>query len=136
MKVEHDEFGRELVDETPMEVPLALRAPMSIEERIQRAIRIQASIEAAQRGLESFDEADDFSVDDDEFQSEHEMSELQEEEPRPSARRKEVKRESRVEVDHSSVGDPAAPEVVPPAPGAVRKPAKSGKDQAGDQGDD
>ncbi|UOF80224.1 hypothetical protein [Microviridae sp.] len=67
-------------DPTPIELPIGYEAPESLAEMIARMIRAEdyrKMSEAA--GVESFDEADDFEMEEDEFKSEHEMSQMQEE---------------------------------------------------------
>ena len=60
-----DEKGHEALDPNPVEIPAGLRKPESLEERIRRIIRSSVSDEAAQQGLETFEEANDFEIDDD-----------------------------------------------------------------------
>lgn len=70
----------EIPDPTPVEVPLF--RPLSIHEEMKRFIRSEMSRQAAEAGQESFEEADDFDVgDDDEIVSPYEMVELKEEFP-------------------------------------------------------
>lgn len=67
--------GRRVMDDTPVELPSGYQAPLTLEQkmaRIMRDQRILANLEAA--GLESFDEADDFDVgdnDDDDYEWEN-----------------------------------------------------------------
>lgn len=63
----HDEKGREIPDPRPMEMPLGLRKPESMEEMIRRFVRVEASRIAQKEGMETFEEADDFEVEDDDF---------------------------------------------------------------------
>lgn len=70
----------EIPDPNPLEVPLF--RPLSIHEEIKRFVRSEMSRQAQEQGQESFEEADDFDVgDDDEIQSPYEMVELKEEFP-------------------------------------------------------
>lgn len=62
-----DEFGREIPDNTPVEMPLGLRMPKPLQELIKDIVRHQMSQEAAEEGRETFDEANDFDVEDDEI---------------------------------------------------------------------
>ena len=58
--------GSEVVDSTPMAPPLGYKKSESVHEMIQRQVRselLRREIEAA--GGESFDEANDFNVEDD-----------------------------------------------------------------------
>lgn len=60
-----DEKGRELLDNTPVELPLGFEHPESLEERIRRLVRTSVSDHAAESGAETFEEADDFDIADD-----------------------------------------------------------------------
>lgn len=59
----YDAQGREIPDPTPVSVPGGFVRPLSIQEEIRRAIRGELSRQAAEDGLETFEEADDFDVD-------------------------------------------------------------------------
>lgn len=63
----HDEKGREIPDPRPMEMPVGLRKPESMEDMIRRFVRVEASRIAQNEGMETFEEADDFEVEDDDF---------------------------------------------------------------------
>lgn len=63
MALGHDSCGREIPDQTPIEIPTHLRRPLTLQEEIKRFIRIEASLAAQNDGLESFEEADDFEID-------------------------------------------------------------------------
>lgn len=73
-----DENGHEIPDPTPMVVYTDLNRPLTMEERIARIMRSNQLQEAAEReGYETFDDADDFSVldddTDDSWDSPHEI---------------------------------------------------------------
>lgn len=79
----YDKKGREIPDQEPIEVPLEFKRPPTLQEEIKRYIRVEMSRAAEEEGLETFEEADDFSDDDDDFPlSQHELTEMQEEMPR------------------------------------------------------
>lgn len=59
-----NEKGEELMDPTPMALPVGYKRPPSIQEQIARYIR-QSEMLAKQNGQETFEEADDFDVGDD-----------------------------------------------------------------------
>lgn len=81
-----DKHGREVPDPRPVEWPANLKRPLTLQEEIQRFVRVEMSQRAAEHGMESFEEADDFDVgDEDEWQSPYEMTEMQEETPPPTA---------------------------------------------------
>lgn len=69
------------VDPVPVEAPLGYGAAEPLESIIRRYIRSEYSLHAQQQGEESFDEANDFDIDDEEpeWQSPYEMQEMQEE---------------------------------------------------------
>lgn len=56
--------GREFVDPDPVEWPLGVDVPESLEQKIARMVRMGVSDHAEQHGFESFDESNDFDVDD------------------------------------------------------------------------
>lgn len=51
-------------DPTPFSASVNVRPKESLEERMRRMIRDEMSYQAEQQGMESFEEADDFDVDD------------------------------------------------------------------------
>lgn len=55
-----DERGREIPDQTPVEVPLSARRPESMQDIIARMVRAQVNEVADQNGYPSFEEEDDF----------------------------------------------------------------------------
>lgn len=55
----------EYPDPTPVEMPLGFKRPPTLQEEIQRLIRVQMSQAAQDSGMETFEEADDFEVDED-----------------------------------------------------------------------
>lgn len=70
---------REMPDQRPVEWPAGIGRPKTIQEMIQETIRVQMSREAAAGGMETFEEADDFDVDDEEdMSSPYEMREMPE----------------------------------------------------------
>lgn len=74
-----DKMGRQVPDQRQVEVPSGLGRPLSLQDEIKRFVRIELSRRAADDGAESFEEADDFDVGDDdpeEFLSPYEVTEL------------------------------------------------------------
>lgn len=61
----YDRQGRELPDPTPLEIPAGFARPPTLAEQIERCFRQVVSRNAAARGHETFEEANDFEVDDD-----------------------------------------------------------------------
>lgn len=75
-----DKRGREVSDSTPVEVPLNFKRPETIQEQIKRMVRQELSQVAAAAGAETFQEADDFDVEEeDDPVSRYEMTPMQEE---------------------------------------------------------
>lgn len=60
-----NEKGHQVPDPTPVEVPVAFRRPPTMDEMIRAHIRREMSLQAQAQGLETFEEADDFDVDED-----------------------------------------------------------------------
>jgi len=63
-KVQYDADGREIPDPQPTFLNTGLTAPESTSAMIQRLVRTELSTAAANAGFESFEEADDFDVED------------------------------------------------------------------------
>lgn len=66
MANELDERGREICDDTPAAVPVRI-SRVSEVDRVRYIVREMMSRQAELEGNESFDEADDFDVGDDDF---------------------------------------------------------------------
>lgn len=79
----HSARGAEILDTTPIEVPLHYRRPESLEEKLKRVVHNELSQAAAAREMETFEESDDFDVEDDQdtLPSKYEMTDMQEEQP-------------------------------------------------------
>ncbi|UOF77153.1 hypothetical protein [Microviridae sp.] len=102
MKSTWDEgFHNFFPDQTPVELPLGYEAPESLAEMIARMIRAEDFRKMSDAaGVESFEESDDFEMEEDEFKSEHEMSMMQEEYYVPPVQKEmEGKKESDSEKD-------------------------------------
>lgn len=52
-------------DSKPMQVPSGLQKPITMEERLQRFMRLELSRVAQEQGFESFEESQDFDIPDD-----------------------------------------------------------------------
>lgn len=59
-----NEFGYEVPDNTPVEIPSKLRLGISRADQMRRFIRQELSRKAVDDGQESFEEADDFDLPD------------------------------------------------------------------------
>lgn len=81
---EYRDPALEWPDPTPVDVPLKYqgKAPPSLQEEIRR-LMLLAEHERRQQDAETFEEADDFDVDEDPdlFDSQYELNEMQEEAP-------------------------------------------------------
>lgn len=60
-----DDYGRETLDPTPIAPPIGYKKEPSMVEIVRQQIRTEMSRQAVEEGKESFEEADDFDVDDD-----------------------------------------------------------------------
>lgn len=72
-----DSLGREVISDERVEIPARLRRPDTIAEQIQRTVKQELSLAASNVGFESFDEADDFDVGDEDPRSIHELDDDQ-----------------------------------------------------------
>lgn len=69
--------GQEDIDPEPLEIPLGAMKPPSIFDQMKRYIRSQVSAQVHAKGFESFEEANDFEVgEDDEPFSPYEVREM------------------------------------------------------------
>lgn len=59
-----NEQGQELPDPTPLEIPAGMQRPESLTEQIRRMVRTELSGRAVEGGFESFEEANDFRIPD------------------------------------------------------------------------
>lgn len=84
----YDARGRELLDQTPLEMPMQWHRPPTLEEQIKSFVRRELSMRADMAGQETFDEADDFDIDDDPIdpRSPWELNFDQEQYPLPPAK--------------------------------------------------
>lgn len=65
-EIVQDEFGRELVDPTPMAPPIGYKKQPSMVEMVRNMVRSEhLAREAAMMGKETFEQADDFDIPDD-----------------------------------------------------------------------
>lgn len=57
--------GHEILDNTPVAIPVGWKRPESLQEQMRRMIRTELSQAAANEGFETFEESEDFDVEDD-----------------------------------------------------------------------
>lgn len=70
------EMGAEIVDPTPVEIPVSRRPP-TLKEQLQAYIRDQISAQAQATDHGSFQDEDDFSIEDeDDWQSPYELQDM------------------------------------------------------------
>ncbi len=102
--------GKEYLDATPVEIPVGYEKPLTLKEDMMRFIREEVSAVAERNGVESFEDADDFDVMDDELpESVYEFAELQDDYVP-----EEVEVEDKVEpVDEPDKGDSGSSKAVP-----------------------
>lgn len=62
-----DEHGNEVLDQTPLSIPLDCHHPPTIQQEIRRFIRTEASRIADEEGEETFEDSDDFDCGEDEL---------------------------------------------------------------------
>ena len=72
-----DNRGREIFNPIPVEIPLDMKRPKTMDERIAEVIASELGKIADAKGMESWDEANDFGEEDDEWfpDSKYEMKE-------------------------------------------------------------
>lgn len=66
-KAQLNEDGHELLNPVPVNVNIDLEKPLSLKEQIQRLMRNELSLQADLQGHETFEEANDFDVEDEFF---------------------------------------------------------------------
>jgi len=91
--------GKEVNDPNPLFLP-AMKKPLTLQEQIKRVLRTEISQQAAHQGLESWEDANDFDVEDD-FDSQEADSKyvyLEEETPieRPKGKKTSQKKVEKV----------------------------------------
>lgn len=101
-----DQFGRELVDPKPIEIPAGMKRPESINEMMARLVKNEISVMASRQGFETLDEASDFEVDGDHFEdrmSRHQLmaEEIEENEDVREGRERLARRKAAFERDRA-----------------------------------
>lgn len=120
----HDEYGREIPDPTPLEMPAGVGRPESLAETIRRMVRNEQFV-AALGGAESFEEANDFDIPgEDDFKSPHEEIEMSDEEVFDAMEFAEERRDRT-----GGKGKGAAEPPPSPAPGSASSATPGGQDR-------
>lgn len=65
MKAKLDDSGREIPDGKSLRMPSGMERPETLAEQVRRLVRTEWSRQAAEQGFETFEESEDFDVDDD-----------------------------------------------------------------------
>lgn len=82
-KKRHNARGAEILDTTPVEVPLNYRRPETLEEKMRRVVHGALSEQAAAQGKETFEESNDFDVGPEDGEpdlfSPHQLTDMEEE---------------------------------------------------------
>lgn len=60
-----DHNGHEIPDPTPVAIPAGFRRPETLAEQVQRLVRTGLSQLSSEAGAETFEESEDFDIDDD-----------------------------------------------------------------------
>lgn len=60
-----NEKGHEVLDDTPVAMPVGFKRPQSMTDMIRQYVRTELSKQASEQGNETWEEADDFDVGDD-----------------------------------------------------------------------
>lgn len=104
--------GREVLNPLPMTVDVTPRPP-TLQEQIQRLLRVELAAQAKSQGYETFEESVDFDIEDDEeaILSGFEVKEMIEEEPVEDPG-PIIDEESKLEPEpgQADEGDPEGPE--------------------------
>lgn len=77
--IEFTPEGHEILSQKPIEIPLGFERPLTLQEEIRIMIQSEASRAAEAAGFETFEESDDFEVDDeddDQLSSPYEILEM------------------------------------------------------------
>lgn len=87
-----DERGFELPNPVPIQKSLKIKRPPTLQEQIRRIIKTDLSNQAMSQGFETFDQANDFDIDEDPLPtSQYEAQDMIAEEPRTV--KKEISKE-------------------------------------------
>lgn len=65
LKMKYNERGHEILDPTPVEMPVRFHRPPTLQEQIKAFVQRELSTVAEAQGVETFEDADDFDVPDD-----------------------------------------------------------------------
>lgn len=119
-----NEKGHEVLDPTPIAIPVGFKLPESMTDMVRRFVRHELSRQADEKGFETFEESDDFDIEDDPPlpETKWELNYDQETAPRKPAR-SAAKRGKSPDQGHDKPGNG---EGAQPAAGTPKEPAKAG----------
>lgn len=128
--VKYNERGEEIPDTTPVEIPVGFGAPETTEEMIRRMIHGVLSDDARSRGAETFEEANDFDIPDEEWEdltTQHEILSMGEEFPdAEEAQAEPVGEDEKGGRGKAGAPGPGVPgETAEPVPGGAPSKAKA-----------
>lgn len=134
-----NEKGHEVLDNTPVVMPLGMKKPVDIQTMIQRQIIRALGEQQSRSGMETFEEADDFDVEDEvELKSAYELQDVPDDQPKET--KKDDKAKGRRKIDSQDNGDGSKPTPGTKGDssdgGGNKKPPKSPAQAPEDDGDD
>lgn len=127
--VEERRNAKEYPDPTPVELPLGHHKPESLEDTMKRFVRdYVGQVFAEQQGMETFEEADDFDVDDpgeEQLFSQYDVEDMVEMEPPPPKEEEASVTPAQTASDETSSSSEPPPggSQQPPSPAESPKPA-------------
>lgn len=130
-----DAYGRFIPDGRPMQPPIGYRAEPSLIERVREMVRSEnLQREIAEQGLETFEESNDFYIEDE--PDSHPMSMWENDEDTPIEMLLAKQREAAEAAAAASGGDDGPKPPTPPEP--LKKARKARQDEApeGDDGEE
>lgn len=117
-----NERGQEIPDDTPLAIPLGMKKPESLVEMMRRLIRSDVSRFAQDQGEETFEEANDFDVEEDDAELHSSPYELMTDEvPRAQAKPEKPHGDNRTENEASETERSDEDEDEEPRPRARRR---------------
>ncbi len=82
-KPKTEKYRYEYPDPTPLHIPLGARNPPTLQEQVRSMVQVEMSGVMQDSGLESWEEADDFDIEEDEDAEEYISKYYMDEDPMP-----------------------------------------------------
>jgi len=124
-----DPNGAEVLDETPIMIPSGLTRPETLAEKVAHMLRGERMRMAAEaQGFETFDEAEDFDVDDD--YDPHSQWENDFDVPLDELRRRAFQLREEIAERQNPKPEESPSTIVTPAPGGPPQPSSEGGGKA------